>query len=234
MAPVAADLLSHARELERRDAAVAGELERVVALSEAAAALRERVGELQAARAGFPGERERLGALRLDAEAEVARATRELETAEKRLADVGSSRRTREDDLERAAKEAATAREGAEDARAQVDRVAESLAQLEASAREVEREEAELGRQAEELAAEIGSLRRVPDSATRELRPGLDGLAEWASHVRSSLFVARGVLEQERDRIVTEANALGSAVLGEQLGGSSATLVRERLEAALR
>ena len=62
---------------------------------------------------------------------------------------------------------------------------------------------------------------------------GLDALAEWASHARSSLFVARGVLEQERDRIVTEANALGSAVLGEQLGGSSAALVRERLEARL-
>jgi hypothetical protein len=136
--------------------------------------------------------------------------------------------------VERAAKEAATARDAAEDARAQVDRVDQSLARLEASERDVERGEAELGREAESLAAEIGSFRRIPESARRELRPGLDGLADWASHARSPLFVARGVLEQERERIVTEANALGSAVLGEQLGGSSATLVRERLEAALR
>jgi chromosome segregation ATPase len=231
---VASDLLSHARELERRDAAVAGELETVVALSTAVASLRGRVDELRAARTAFPGEHERLVALRLDAEAEVSRSTAELETAEARLAAVESSRRRREDDLDRAAKEAATAREALEDAQAQVERVAESLAQLEASERDVEREEAELGRRAEALAAEIGSLPRIPESATRDLRPGLDGLSEWASHVRSTLFVARGVLEQERDRIVTEANALGSAVLGEPLGGSSATLVRERLEAALR
>jgi len=230
---VASDLLSHARELERRDAAVAGELGAVVALSDAVASLRERIGELQAARSAFPGERERLLAHRGDAEAELTRSTAELETAEARLAELESSRRRREDDLQRAAKEAATARDALADARTHVDRVAESLAQLEASERDVEREEAALAGRAEALATEIGSLPRVPESATRTPGPGLEALAEWASHARSSLFVARGVLEQERDRIVTEANVLGSAVLGEQLGGSSAALVRERLEARL-
>ena len=230
---MASDLLSHARELERRDAAVAGELEAVVALSDAVASLRERIGELQAALSAFPGERERLLAQRGDAEEELARSTAELETAEARLAALESSRRRREDDLQRAAKEAATARDALADAGTHVDRVAESLVQLEASERDVEREEAELAGRTEALAAEIGSLRRVPQSATRAPGRRLDALAEWASHARSSLFVARGVLEQERDRIVTEANSLGSAVLGEQLGGSSAALVRERLEARL-
>ena len=61
----------------------------------------------------------------------------------------------------------------------------------------------------------------------------LESVEEWGAHVRSVLFVARGTLEQERERIVVEANALGSAVLGEQLGGSSATLVRQRIEATL-
>ena len=230
---MASDLLSHARELERRDAAVAGELEAVVALSDAVASLRERIGELQAARSALPDERERALAQRGDAEEELARSTAEVETAEARLAELESSRRRREDDLQRAAKEVATARDALADAGRGVDRVAESLAQLEASERDVEREEAELEGRAEALAAEIWSLRRVPESATRAPGRGLDALAEWASHARSSLFVARGVLEQERDRIVTEANALGSAVLGEQLGGSSAALVRERLEARL-
>ena len=48
-----------------------------------------------------------------------------------------------------------------------------------------------------------------------------------------ALFVARGTLETERERIVVEANALGTAVLGESLGGSSVAVIRRRLEESL-
>jgi hypothetical protein len=44
------------------------------------------------------------------------------------------------------------------------------------------------------------------------------------------VLVARGTLESERERIVAEANALGSAALGEQLSATSVALVRLRLE----
>jgi hypothetical protein len=47
------------------------------------------------------------------------------------------------------------------------------------------------------------------------------------------LFVVRGTLETERERVVVEANALGSAVLGEALGASSVATVRRRVEQAL-
>ena len=98
----------------------------MVALSDAVASLRERIGELQASLSAIPGERERLLAQRGDADEELARSTAELETAEARLAELESSRRRREDDLHRAAKEAATARDALADASTHVDRVVES------------------------------------------------------------------------------------------------------------
>ena len=91
----------------------------------------------------------------------------------------------------------------------------------------------ELARATTALAARLQSLESVAASTTRQPGSGLSALEEWASQARSALFVARGMLEQERERIVVEANALGSAVLGEQLGGSSASIVRQRLEAEL-
>jgi hypothetical protein len=57
-------------------------------------------------------------------------------------------------------------------------------------------------------------------------------LEDWGGQVRSALFVARGTLEAERERVVVEANVLGASVLGEQLGASSVALVRRRIEAA--
>jgi hypothetical protein len=39
-------------------------------------------------------------------------------------------------------------------------------------------------------------------------------------------------LEAERERVVVEANVLGTSVLGEELGAASVALVRRRLEAA--
>ena len=63
--------------------------------------------------------------------------------------------------------------------------------------------------------------------------PEADDVEEWGARVRSALFVARGTLETERERIVVEANALGTAVLGETLGGSSVAVIRRRLEESL-
>ena len=60
--------------------------------------------------------------------------------------------------------------------------------------------------------------------------PSLVSVEEWGARARAALFVARGPLATERERIVIEANTLGSSVLGEPLGGSSAALVRRRLQ----
>ena len=62
----------------------------------------------------------------------------------------------------------------------------------------------------------------------------IDELDDWGGQVRSALFVVRGTLEAERERVVVEANVLGTSVLGEELGATSVAIVRRRLEAAAR
>src|SRR5205807_250420 len=46
--------------------------------------------------------------------------------------------------------------------------------------------------------------------------PGLAAVLDWSSRARGAVFVARGGLEQERERIVREAQELGATFLGEQ------------------
>ena len=83
------------------------------------------------------------------------------------------------------------------------------------------------------MAAEIRCCRGSPTARRDDPGETLDGIDEWGARVRSSLFVARGTLETERERIVVEANALAAAVLGESLGASSVAVVRRRLEERL-
>ena len=85
-----------------------------------------------------------------------------------------------------------------------------------------------------DVASEIRGVDRVTDSARDEPGDTLADVEEWGARVRAGLFVAQGTLETERERIVAEANALGTAVLGEDLGGSSVALVRRRVEERLR
>ena len=86
MARADAELVSHARELERRDAAIAGDLAALEIVAEHAAALRERASDVRAALASLPGELEelthRLASARTAAEA----AREELASAEERVA----------------------------------------------------------------------------------------------------------------------------------------------------
>jgi hypothetical protein len=57
---------------------------------------------------------------------------------------------------------------------------------------------------------------------------------DWCARARAALFVVRGTLVAERERLLAEANALGGTVLGEELTGASVTQVRQRIENALR
>ena len=227
------ELLSHARELERRDAVVADELSALAELSESVGRLRARVGVLRESLASLPLERERLVERRTAAEHELTAATAGVEAAEARVAELSRSRRRREDELERAEKEASTAREALTDSKARLARVEESSNALQTLEQQYSAESDEAATEVGRLAVAIGANARVASSTTRDPGRGLEALEEWASQARSALFVARGTLEQERERIVVEANALGSAVLGEQLGGSSAAVIRRRVEAVL-
>jgi chromosome segregation ATPase len=237
MSPVGVDAssehLAHAAELERRDNAAARELQTVLELAERASVIRARANEIRDALVRLPDELVDVHARRQEIEVEVAGARAELVAADARVAELESSRRRKDDELERARSEAATAHEQLSDAEAQLERLEVHAGELRLQETALRAEAADLRRAAADVATDIRRLARVAEAAAAEPGATLDDLEEWGARVRSALFVARGTLETERERIVVEANALGTAVLGENLGGSSVAVIRSRLEESL-
>jgi len=229
-----ADALAHAAELERRDTEIAGELAVVRDLEERAGAIRGRAGIVREALERVPLEREDLARRRAEADEAVTAAQVDVERTESRVASLESGRRRREDELDRARKEAATARDGLADALAARARIDERESALVEEERALVAEGEALAEAAERVAEGVRGVGRVTESAGRAPGRSLAELDDWGSRVRSALFVARGTLEAERERVVVEANVLGTAVLGEELGAASVALVRRRLEAAAR
>jgi chromosome segregation protein len=227
-------LIAEVVELERRDAAIARALEEVRRIEERAGAVRSRAGDIRDALERLPAEVDELAQRRTSAEAVEVALRSELELAEKRLASLESSRRRRVDELERARREAATARDSLSDAHAELERLAAAETALQARDASLRAEAGRLLEEAVEVAHDLRSVERIVDAARRAPGATLDELDDWGGQVRSALFVVRGTLETERERIVLEANALGSAVLGEPLGASSVAVVRRRVEQALR
>jgi hypothetical protein len=229
-----ADALAHAAELERRDTEIAGELAVVRDLEERVGAIRGRAGIVREARERVPLGRADLARRRAEADEAVTAAQVDGERMESRVASLESGRRRREDELDRARKEAATARDGLADALAARARIDERESALVEEERALVAEGEALAEAAERVAEGVRGVGRVTESAGRAPGTSLAELDDWGSRVRSALFVARGTLEAERERVVVEANVLGTAVLGEELGAASVALVRRRLEAAAR
>ena len=229
-----ADALAHAAELEQRDTEIANELAVVRDLEERVAAIRGRAGIVGEALERLPLEREDLARRCVEADEAVTAAREEVERTQSRVASLESGRRRRDDELERARKEAATARDVLADALAVRARVDERESALADEERALLAEGDALAEAAELVAEGVRDVGRVTESAGRAPGTSLADLDDWGSRVRSALFVARGTLEAERERVVLEANALGTSVLGEELGTSSVALVRRRLEAAAR
>jgi chromosome segregation ATPase len=228
-----AQLVSHAAELERQDQAVAQRLDAMNRLADRAGELRSRGADVRSALAGLPGERADVEQLTNEARADAYAVREQLRVAEERVAALERSRRRRTDELERARKEALTASELLVDVEARVERLRARHEDLDTEEQALGEEAAGLGRAAAAIAAQLEHLPQVGDAAARVPGTTLAELEDWGFLVRSSLFVARGTLEAERERIVTEANELGAAALGEELGVSSVALVRRRLEAEL-
>ena len=143
----------------------------------------------------LPAERGRLATACAAAEDVVRAARRELEQAG-------------EDEV-------AAARHGLERAQAGLDDVDAAAAALErdAAAAEAGRERLETGVRA--AAERLAGLERVHPVAAP--RPGLAGVLDWSSRARAAIFVARSGLEQERERVVREAEELGASLLNEQI-----------------
>ena len=232
-ADAAAEHLAHARELARRDEELARELEVVRELDERAGAVRARAREIDEGLDRIPVELAELEARRRETERETTSARAELESAEARLSGLEASRRAKPEEIDRARSEAETARELVADAEAQLERLAAADEELRTEERGLREGAETLPREAARVADDIHGVARVAESARTDPGTTLGEIEEWGARVRSALFVARGTLETERERVVTEANALGTAVLGEGLGASSVAVVRRRVEERL-
>ena len=87
--------------------------------------------------------------------------------------------------------------------------------------------------EARTVAGEVAGLPRLSESGRTAPGASLEEIEEWGARAHSAIFVVRGGLESERERIVHEASALAASALGEQVAGASVALVRRRLEQEL-
>jgi predicted nucleic acid-binding Zn-ribbon protein len=225
-------LLAVADELVRRDDEVAATLRTVSELSHRAGEIRARSAEVRALLDAAPGELAEIDRQAAAARDALAVSEEAFEGAEQRLREI-DARRARDDEQAVAERELKAAQELVADSAATARRVANEREELTGSTAAARIEAAGLVEEARRVAEELQAVPRISQSGRQTPSDDLERLDEWASRVHASLLVVRGQLEGERDRLVREANELGSAVLGEQVAGSSVALVRRRLEEAL-
>ena len=216
------DLVAYARELEAADGALADAIAEIEALRSEISELRGRAAHAVAFLARLPEARASLAAAVKDAGEELERRRREAADAEARL-----ERGGKEEEVLAARRAVVRTRDAATTAERKVDRLRGEAEALEAEAQAIEAGLPELDRRAAELLEHVRVLHRASDPGLPE--PGAAGVAAWASRAEASLFVARGGLETERDRIIRQANELAAAALGETLA-SNVRRVREQLE----
>ena len=122
------------------------------------------------------------------------------------------------------------ATDSAATARRRSEELAAERARLEAAARESENGLRQLEERARAAAGGLVSSRL----AAAEPGSGPDSLDAWAAQAHSTLFVARGALQQQREAVVREASELAASTLGEPSFAAGTTLVRQQLERARR
>ena len=226
-------LLALVRELERQDLDAAARIDTVSGLLGRVDSVRASGRRVEGALEALPeavdvAEQSLLDAL---AREEVAREQREA--AERRLEEISGGRRASDEAKAEAARAFRRTTVAASDA---VDTVVRMRERIEALARE----EAALNAEAENLAfeaqlvaREVRQVPRLSDSGRSAPGTSLAEIDEWAARAHAALFVVRGGLESEREKVVLEAHALAAAALGEQSAGASVALVRRRLEESL-
>ncbi len=232
--PGVSRLLALAAELERRDEVIARQIDEVAALAERAGAVRADAAAIAEQLAAIPSELEGLDRAEGDALEAARSAHRELAELEARLADLERARRPRNEEIERMRRTTQDAREAVADAEARIVRLQGRRVELDELERALAAAADGAVVTAREVAAAIAEVPRVSDGGKSEPGTTLAELDEWGGRARAALFVARGTLDAERERIVAEAGSLGASVLGEDMVGTSVALVRRRLEQALR
>ena len=168
-----------------------------------------------------------------DARVRERNARAELVEAERRLDQLMESRRASDEERARARRAVQDAREAVSDAEHRLDRLVAQRAELHDLERALHAESEGLAVDARDVAGALRDAPRLADAGKGEPGSSLAEIDEWGGQARAALFVARGALENERERVVAEANALAASVVGEDLGAASVALVRRRVEAAL-
>jgi hypothetical protein len=225
-------LLDLTADLERRDAVVAAEIDHVARLAAGAREIAARAEAIGALLDSAPSEHAALD--RAEAEALVLRyvAEADLATASAVVAKLEAAGRDGHDVAE-ARRDLGHAEVAARDAVARVERIACTRATLVKSEHAAKADLPTLVAEAQAVAGRLAELSRVSASGRAVPEPSLAGLVEWAARIHAALVVVRGQLELERDRLVREANELGSVVLGEPLAGNSVALVGRRVRTVL-
>ncbi len=230
--PRSAELLAFAHDLDRRDADLARQIAAATGVLERVDALRTRAERVRSELDAIPAQIEEAEHASRDARARVSAAQVELDGARTRLEEVSRSRRAGEDARATAERAARRAEVAATDAGASLSRLEERLKQLGGAEAALQAEAEGLAVQAPELARSVAAVPRLSDSGRQEPGRSLAEITDWTARAHAALFVVRGGLEGERERIVLEANGLAAAALGEHGGGLSVALVRRRLEEA--
>jgi hypothetical protein len=215
-------------ELQRADSRCAVALAELDELIGETAAVRERADAVGELLASGPEERARVTASVAEAEEEADERRRALGQAEAELSAAEAG-----DDEERLAA-ARRFHVRARDAAAVADKrlAARRLEERELGVRleTAEQEAPRIEQRARQLGAALRGRPRLAAEAGRDPRPGLRGVAEWASAARAALLVARAEFAIERDGVLRQANELGSVLVGEPLAASSAAAVVRRVE----
>jgi DNA repair exonuclease SbcCD ATPase subunit len=212
-------LLAEVRDLERRDADLALKIEDLIALEHDIANLRSAAGAITIFSDALPEARLRALEEIRRAEEEAKRRAEAVRTADAELAAAkGDDARA---SAERAVATAETSRRTAE---SRLAHARDELATLEREAAANQTDSASIEARARALAERVGD---TPE-------PGLDGVERWGSRARAKVFAERTHAESERQQLITQANELGSAALGEPLLSSSVSEVRRQVEALNR
>lgn len=224
------ELIAYARDLEHRDADVARRIEDAGGLLRRVDEVRARAKRVRLALGALPLEIGRAEEALTEAQLREAEARRDAEAAERKLQGVQSSKRAGEDATAAAERAALRASVLASDAADSAARQQERLRFLVTDQGELRAEADGLAVEARAVARDVAELPRLSESGRTAPEASLGEIEEWGARAHSAIFVVRGGLETERERIVYEASALAASALGEQVAGASVALVRRRLE----
>lgn len=211
------DGLSDLKALELRDSELAARGERLQAAADEAAAVRARAEEIDAFFTAYPSAETRAREALAAAEGDLEARRAEAAAAQAELAHAQSAD-------ERAAAERAVGR-AQDHLEIAEGRVGRAVAERDA----LERNAAAMPEELRSLAARAAVVAEgdAPGDAPREL-------ADWAARMQASLFVAAGQIDNQRERIIREANELATMLLGEPAYGATPAQARARVEATLR